>query len=104
MSNLLQEVECQVLVEENGLDALETIKSESDIKLIFCDLNMPKMGGLELLQKIREIEIKTPFVLLTTESNQEYINRAQELDASGYLIKPPTLEHVKIMIKQFFAA
>jgi len=71
----------------DGLDALEKITP--DTKLVVCDVNMPRMSGLELLEELRVSRKSTvPFVMLTTEDQADMIARAKALGANGWLVKP----------------
>ena len=73
----------------DGLDALQKF-SEARISLIICDVNMPRMSGLEFLESLRlqEHGKQTPVVMLTTEGQTELIRRAHSLGAKGWIIKP----------------
>jgi two-component system chemotaxis response regulator CheY len=72
----------------DGIDALEKI-AEAGPALIICDINMPRMSGIELLEHLGlEGTTRTPVVVLTTEGQPELIKRAKELGAKGWIIKP----------------
>lgn len=72
----------------DGLDALD--KLDASLSLIVCDVNMPRMGGLELLERIHADAslAAVPIVMLTTEANGELFARARELGAKAWLVKP----------------
>jgi two-component system chemotaxis response regulator CheY len=72
----------------DGLDA--TTKLAADTALIVCDVNMPRMNGLELLELLARdpVHARTPVVMLTTEGQPELIKRAKALGAKGWLVKP----------------
>ena len=76
---------------EDGLAALEVLKHERT-DAILLDINMPRMNGLEFLQKIKSDEAYAdiPVVMLTTEGQEEDKERAYALGASKYIIKPFT--------------
>ncbi len=85
-------------VASNGLDALSMLRSKNDEPptipvtnlLILLDLNMPKMGGIEFLQEMREDPtLKTIPVVVLTTSNQE-VDRveAYQFNIAGYIVKP----------------
>ena len=73
----------------NGEAAWKTINSKR-IDLIICDWDMPKMTGIELLQKIREsVEFKhIPFLLLTATTERERVLAAVKAGVTDYLSKP----------------
>ena len=57
-------------------------------RLVVCDVNMPRMGGLEFLERCRANGSTVPVVMLTTEGQVELIQRARSLGAKGWLVKP----------------
>jgi DNA-binding response OmpR family regulator len=61
--------------------------------IIIADIVLPKMSGLELLQKIRRDDMRTRAILLTAHSGREMLLQATELDITNYLIKPVRKEH-----------
>lgn len=92
---------------ENGLDALEKLARER-ISLILSDLNMPYMDGIELLRSIRSNPslAHIPFLMVTTEADEEEKRKAIDSGANGYLIKPVTaeiiLQNIKNILKDIF--
>ncbi|MCK4975258.1 MAG: response regulator [Sulfurimonas sp.] len=81
-----------------GIDALKDNKFD----LIFSDINMPIMGGLEMIEKIRELEEYrfVPIVMLTTESKSELKKRAQELGVKAWLLKPFNKEKFLLVLNK----
>lgn len=55
---------------------------------IFTDINMPKLGGLELIKKLKVYDKRLPIVILSAHTNNEYFIEAIELGVVTYLIKP----------------
>ncbi|MCP4036146.1 MAG: response regulator [bacterium] len=76
-----------------GLAALE----EGEADLIFSDVNMPNMGGLEFVKALRERggSKATPVVMVTTESGADVMGEATELGANGYVVKPFTPDKLR---------
>ena len=72
----------------DGVDALEKLADLVDMKLIVCDVNMPRMNGLELLERLSAQGSSVPVVMLTTEGQPELIQRARSLGAKGWIVKP----------------
>ena len=70
VEDLLRKAGFEVLKAEDGLAGLDLIKKNTDCDLIIVDLNMPKMGGFEMLDKMYEedICIDRPVIIFTTES------------------------------------
>ena len=77
------------IVAENGEEGLVKLQ-ENYIDLIFSDVNMPVMGGLEMVEKIKaQEEYKfVPIIMLTTESNPELKEKGKALGVKGWLLKP----------------
>jgi two-component system chemotaxis response regulator CheY len=72
----------------DGVEALERIR-EGDVRLVVCDINMPRMSGIELLERLGKDAVSaTPIVMLTTEGQPELVQRAKALGAKGWIIKP----------------
>jgi two-component system chemotaxis response regulator CheY len=72
----------------DGLEALGKLAGETAVSLVVCDVNMPTMGGLELLDAARAAGRPEAFVMLTTEGDAKLIDRARSLGASAWLVKP----------------
>jgi two-component system chemotaxis response regulator CheY len=80
----------QVVEAFDGQDAIEKI--DASIAMIICDMNMPRMNGLETLEKLSaDARWSTiPVVMLTTEAQPAFIERAKKAGAKGWIIKPFT--------------
>ena len=86
MQEILVSAGYLVEVTHDGSEALASIRvSEPD--LVLSDLEMPRMGGFELLAEIRSKNQRLPFILLTTRGSVEDRRRASELGANAYLLK-----------------
>jgi len=73
----------------DGQDACEKFEQGGPLAMIVCDVNMPRMNGLELLEYLRgDLDTDVPMVMLTTEGRPEIVRRARELGSHGWLIKP----------------
>ena len=73
---------------ENGQEAYEIFTSFKDIDLIVTDMTMPEMNGLELLEKVRQLDMNIPFIFITARSDSQSIIEAVNLNASSYILKP----------------
>lgn len=76
----------------DSLEALNYVKS-NDTDIAFLDIEMHGLNGIELAKAIKEINHKTRIIFVTGFS--KYAVEAFEIRASGYLLKPPTLESIK---------
>jgi two-component system chemotaxis response regulator CheY len=86
----------------NGQEALDKLKSGLKPNLILTDVNMPVMGGFELIRKIRAIAgfRFTPILTLTTESETAKRDEGKRLGATGWLVKPVSGADLVKVIKQ----
>ena len=71
----------------NGIEGLELFKKNSP-QIIISDVQMPKMNGLEMAEKIREIDKDVKIMIVSAFNDSEYLFKAIENDVSGYLVKP----------------
>ena len=70
----------------NGEEALELLKTEVP-DIMFIDLNMPKMGGIELIRRVRQEYPQVRMIVLTTFYDEKNISQAISGGASSYLLK-----------------
>jgi len=77
-----------VVEAEDGLLALDAISA--DVDLVITDINMPNMGGIELVKALRgnPDHSSTPILVLTTESDDSKKNEGRSAGATGWIIKP----------------
>jgi two-component system, chemotaxis family, chemotaxis protein CheY len=75
---------------KDGVVGASLIKERGDLALVICDVNMPNMNGLDMLDAVKDrlAAIGLPVVMLTTEGNAEAIARAKASGAKGWLVKP----------------
>lgn len=83
----------KMLEARNGSDAL-AIAMEQKIDLIISDLVMPRMGGLELLESLREKGLDIPAILMTFHGSEGTAVRAFRLGARDYIIKPFAIDEM----------
>jgi len=86
----------------NGNEALEKL-SASPVDIVLCDVNMPEMGGLEMVKKVREMDSckDTKIVMVSTESSQELIDSVIADGANGFITKPFTPEKFQEKLSPF---
>ncbi len=72
----------------DGTDALHKLAANDDTRLVVCDVNMPRMSGIEFLEALNQRGSTVPVVMLTTEGQPELIQRAKTLGAKGWIVKP----------------
>ncbi len=87
----------------DGRELLDTLaNSRLEPCLILLDLNMPRLNGFETLATLRQTPAfaQVPIVILTTSDGQADRERASELGATNYLVKPLHLEALSETVKQ----
>ena len=72
----------------DGVDALQKLAASPQTRLVVCDVNMPRMNGIEYLERLNATGMAVPVVMLTTEGQPELIQRAKALGAKGWIVKP----------------
>jgi two-component system chemotaxis sensor kinase CheA len=88
IQNILESADYEVTTAVDGLDAYTTFKS-GDFDLVVSDVEMPKMNGFELTQKIREDKqhSETPVILVTSLQSSEDRKRGIDAGANAYIVK-----------------
>ncbi len=89
----------------NGLLAFAKLQNHP-INFIITDLNMPVMNGNEFIRKVREDPVLkyTPIIIISGESDKDFIANAAEIGADGYLIKPFLVTTLESKIKEVIDA
>lgn len=100
LGSTLRDAGYDVLEAENGEAALELIGSQP-IDMLVTDLNMPKLNGLDLIEKVRNLPgfRFLPIIMLTTESKPSQNPDGKRIGASGWLTKPFKPEQVLGVIR-----
>lgn len=83
----------QVDVAEDGVVGLEKIKN-NDYDLVLCDIKMPKMDGVELLEAAKKIDSELPIVMISGHGDMETAINTMRLGAFDYISKPPDLNRL----------
>jgi len=78
---------------EDGLIGIEKIKKE-DYDLVLCDIKMPKMDGVEVLEAIKKIKPETPVVMISGHGDLDTAVNTMRLGAFDYISKPPDLNRL----------
>ena len=83
----------QVEEAEDGLIGMDKIKN-SDYDLILCDIKMPKMDGVEVLEATKKIKPEIPIVMISGHGDMETAIQTMRLGAFDYISKPPDLNRL----------
>lgn len=97
---ILSEEDAQYKITEavDGKKGFDLLKKES-FDLVLCDIKMPKMDGIEVLQKTKNSKINTPFIMLTGHGNVETAVEAMKLGAYDFISKPPDLNRLLTSVR-----
>ena len=100
LGSLINKVDmgCKVIGEaENGYEGLKMIQDlEPDI--VITDIQMPKIDGLQMIEKAKEMGAACTFVILSGYADFEYARRGIHLGVKEYLLKPATISSVKELL------
>ncbi len=79
----------------NGLEALKILE-ENWIDLVFLDLHMPEMGGMELINTMKQRDLLDliPVIVVSAEGNRQVIEKTQKTGARAYIRKPFSPEEI----------
>lgn len=76
-----------IFTAENGEEALRVFNTQT-INCVVCDVNMPKMNGVDLLKKVRDMKLEVPFIFFTGHGSKDLMMQAATLGAFDFLDKP----------------
>ena len=93
-----------VVTAENGVEALSQLgDSDADVDLLICDIVMPEMTGDELVRRIRYGTVPrfkdVPILVLTGHPTEKTAQRARTHKIDGYIEKPPSVDLLKVKIR-----
>ncbi|WP_298766642.1 sigma-54 dependent transcriptional regulator [uncultured Polaribacter sp.] len=95
LSKIISEENDSYKVEEaeDGLEGIEKIKN-NDYDLVLCDIKMPKMDGVEVLEKAKKIKPEIPMVMISGHGDLDTAVNTMRLGAFDYISKPPDLNRL----------
>ncbi len=83
----------QVEEAEDGIQGVEKIKND-DFDLVLCDIKMPKMDGVEVLEAAKKLKPETPIVMISGHGDLDTAVNTMRLGAFDYISKPPDLNRL----------
>jgi two-component system, chemotaxis family, chemotaxis protein CheY len=92
-----------VLEAADGVQALAVLEVQA-VSLTVCDVNMPNMSGLELLEELKRRGIDAPVLMLTTEAQPRLVQRAKAAGAKAWIIKPFNADVLVSAVRSLTAA
>lgn len=92
----------EVIEAVDGRDALSKLNNGARIRLIFADLNMPNMDGIELIRVLRAKPAYkfVPIIMLTTESQASKKQEGKSAGATGWIVKPFKPQQLLAVVKK----
>lgn len=95
LSKILSEESSNYKVTEaqDGLEGIELLKNE-DYDLVLCDIKMPKMDGVEVLEAVKKIKPEIPMVMISGHGDLDTAVNTMRLGAFDYISKPPDLNRL----------
>ena len=87
---VLDEAGYQVIEAEDGAEGAAVIRANPGAALAICDVNMPRMSGIDMLEHLKSLGLPNipPVLMLTTEGRPDLIDRARSAGAKGWIVKP----------------
>ena len=82
--------------------ALNYLKNNS-INLVFCDINMPEINGIDLIKKIKKINSLCKVIMISMYTEKNIINKALENEADGYLTKNCSVSDIKSAVLKSYS-
>jgi two-component system chemotaxis response regulator CheY len=71
------------------MEAVDELSNHRDLAMLICDVNMPRMNGLDVLERMKmDGRGNVPVLMLTTEGQPQLIQRAKQSGAKGWIVKP----------------
>ena len=86
----LRQAGFDVLEACDGAEGASKVETDQTIGMVILDINMPRMNGLEMLEKVKQggSHANLHVIMLTSEGQQTLIERAKKAGAKGWIVKP----------------
>ena len=102
ISAVLQQVKAQVVHAANGRMAIDACSSDEHFDLVFMDMQMPEVDGLEATRKIKELRPWLPVVATTASTYDENAQACKEAGCDAFLTKPLQFRRMFELMQTFF--
>jgi DNA-binding NtrC family response regulator len=99
ISKVLQKEGYRVFTAKSGEEGLPTLRKEL-VDLILLDLKLPKMNGIEVLSKVKEMDADLAVIMMTASTDVKPAIEAMKKGALDYLMKPFELEELKLVVRK----
>jgi len=89
----------------DGIAGAEAIEQSDDIAAVICDLNMPRMNGIDMVMRVKSAprHAKLAMIMLTTEGQGALLRRAKDAGAVGWIVKPFNPAQLVAVVKRVAA-
>ncbi|WP_249356199.1 response regulator [Maribacter sp. ACAM166] len=104
LAKMLGNISSEVLNAENGLEAVETLKSDPDIELVLMDIKMPVMDGYEATRQIRQFNKKSFIIAQTAFTLKGDKEKAIGAGCNSYMSKPVNKANLLTLLEKHFKA
>jgi two-component system chemotaxis response regulator CheY len=97
----LKKMDYDLIQAKNGAEALKTLQT-APVNMLITDLDMPEMGGLELVQHVRAMpeHRHIPIIIVTTETDAGIKQKAKDVGATAWITKPFTPAQLMGVVKR----
>jgi DNA-binding response OmpR family regulator len=94
---MLKMLDCEVFAFHSARSAAQTLLTGKTPQVLILDINMPEVSGLDLLEFLRRRPEwkELPIIMLSSESADNTVDRALQLGADAYIMKPATIEELE---------
>ncbi|MBN2114970.1 MAG: response regulator [Anaerolineales bacterium] len=94
---MLKMLNCEVLTFQNARATVKTLLTGKTPDMLLVDINMPEVSGLDMLEFLRRRREwkELPIVMLSSEAADNMVDKALQMGADSYLIKPVTIEELE---------
>ena len=99
---ILKETGYNTITASSGQDCLDILKKGPKIDLVFLDVKMPGITGIDVFKQIQETDPKLLVVMMTGYSEDELIKEVFELGAYGIIYKPFDMEEILSVVEKIF--
>jgi two-component system, NtrC family, nitrogen regulation response regulator NtrX len=98
LREILEFEKYQIDEAQDGLEGLEKIKN-NDYDVILCDIKMPKMDGMEVLEKAKELDKETQFIMVSAHGDIDTAVQSTKMGAFDFIQKPPDLNRLLVSVR-----
>ena len=87
---------------QNPKLALDYFKKDNNTNMVFCDINMPNISGIDLVKSIKKINNEIKVIMISMYTDKNIINKTFKNSADGYLSKNCSIDDIKQSVKNAF--